>query len=119
MSARCECRVRVVKWCLLSSIPELPRVAFRCSAKSPEVGLGPRFSLHSLSCQSRVVCLIFCNGDGDGIDLRMDNLDLLIRRFNAPDRERNLTIRELERRKAVEAAGASSPDDSSKSFEAR
>ena len=48
------------------------------------------------------------------IDPPVYNLDVLIRRFTASDREQNLNIRELERRKA-----RISPDERSKSFEAR
>ncbi len=55
--------------------------------------------------------------DDGCIDLSMiNNLGPLIRRFNAPDRELILNIRELEGRKSAEAAHLS-PDAISKAFE--
>lgn len=61
---------------------------FRCSAKSPEAGLVPRFSLRSLSCQSRVSLV----RNNKYIYMPVNNLDLPIRRFSAPDRERSPNV---------------------------
>ena len=73
------------------------------------------FPLLSISsCMSPAVPAPTSDNSRLCIDLPVNNLDVLIRRFTASDREQNLSIRELERRKA-----RISPDERSKSFEAR
>jgi hypothetical protein len=70
--------------------------------RKSEVTSGPRFSLHSVSYQPRVVCLAFSHDKCN--DMPVNNLDPLIRRFKASDYEPSLNIRELERRKAAKVA---------------
>ena len=95
-------------------------LTFRCSTNYQKSEVGSRKSVHVdvshfapslINLEVNFRCL-----DDECIDLPVNNLDLLIRRFNPLDHELILNIRELKGRRSAQAARIF-PYVSSKAFQ--